>query len=52
LNKFYIQHSAFYRRLLQDQSCTKCIQCPYDNKRYITPESINSLPWRYYRIPL
>jgi len=31
---------------------TKIVLSPYDDKRYILPNSINTLPWGHYKIPL
>ncbi|XP_070159767.1 uncharacterized protein [Polyergus mexicanus] len=33
-------------------SKTKIALSPYDDKRYIVPDSTDSLPWGHYRIPL
>jgi len=31
---------------------TNIVLSPYDDKRYILPNSINTLPWEHYKIPL
>jgi len=31
---------------------TKITVSPYDDKRYIVPDSTDMLPWRHYKIPL
>ncbi|XP_076665104.1 uncharacterized protein LOC143367321 [Andrena cerasifolii] len=31
---------------------SKIAQSPYDNKRYIIPDSVDTLPWGHYKIPL
>jgi len=31
---------------------TKITLSPYDDKRYIVPDSTDKLPWEHYKIPL